>query len=205
MASFYTPSNSEKEDWLMQHVPHRICAALAWLPMPGKWAVPRPPDLPNRDFRVWCVDRCVDEGRKAAMRWLIEFVGVTLDRNDEPAPTKPHENGKSVTIGQVGGIMFDTKTKRQDARKLAKIWQACTQASLHPTADTNHAPLEPDDLANALCIVIDHLETALYRPRGRDLRKIVREQEELAIAREHSRQMSKKAPRMQSHHSNRAF
>ena len=188
----------------MQHIPHRICAALAWLPMPEKWAVPRPLDLPNRNFSVWSVDRWVDEGRKAAMRWLIEFVGVTFDaENDKPAPTKPHKNGKSVTIAQVGGSMFDTK--RQDARELAKIWQACTQASLHPTADTDHAPLEPRDLARALCIVIGHLETALYKPSGRDLWKIVREQEELAIAREHSRKMSKEAPRIQSHHSNRAF
>ena len=103
MASFYFPSDTEKEEWLMQHVPHRVCAALAWLPMPEKWAVPRP-NLPNKDFGVWCVDRCVEEGRKAAMRWLIEFVGVTLSRKtDEAVATRPYDNGKSVTIGQLGG------------------------------------------------------------------------------------------------------
>jgi len=181
--SFLPLDDTEKEAWLMQHVPHRVCAALAWLPM-TEWGVSRPTDLPTRDFRVWCVDRSVEEGRKAAMRWLIEFIGITPGKNDEPIPTEPHTNGKSVTIAQVGGSMFDTK--REEARKLAKISRACAQASMHPTAATNHHPLKEHDVVDALCIVIDHLETALYGPRGRDLRKIVREQEELAIARSRS-------------------
>jgi hypothetical protein len=75
--------------------------------------------------------------------------------------------------------MFDIT--RQEALKLAKVWQACSQASLHPTADTNHVPLWPSDLASALKIVLAHLESALYEPSGHDLWKIVREQEELAI------------------------
>jgi hypothetical protein len=181
MASFYIPSNTEKEEWLMQHVPHRVCAGLAWLPMPEKRAVPRP-DLPNMNFGVWCVDRCVEEGNKAAMRWLIEFVGVKHDRkSDGPVPIKADDNGKSVTIAQVGGTMFDTT--KPGARKLAKIWQACSQASGHPTADTKHDPLDREALASALCIVIDHLETALYKPSNLDLCKIVHDQEQLAIDR----------------------
>jgi hypothetical protein len=182
MPSFYTFDNdSEKEIWLVQHVPHRVCAALALLPMEGKWDMPASPNLPNMDFHVWCIGRSVDEGRKAAMRWLIEFVGITLDNDGKPAAPKPHKNGKSVTIHQVGGIMFDTTSK--DALKLGKTWQACTQASLHPTTDTNHDPLAPDDLASALQIVLAHLESALYEPSGRNLWDIVHQQEELAIRR----------------------
>ena len=190
---FFSLNNTEKETWLVQHVPHRICAALAWLNMEGRWAMPKPPGLPNRDFHVWCIGRSIDEGRKAAMRWLIEFIGVMFKpgkpaKNGKPAEIekavapKPHPNGKSVTICQVGGVMFDTNS--QDALKLAKIWQACSQASLHPTMDTNHCDIEPDDLAGALKIVLAHLETGLYKPSGRDLWKIVHEQEEMAIARE---------------------
>src|SRR5439155_17448479 len=136
--------------WLEQHVPHRICAALAGLAMPEDWAAPRPPNLPNENFRVWCADRSVDEGRKAAMRWLIEFVGVQPDRFNEPKATEPYGNGKSVTIVQVGGTMFDPTTKSEDARTLAKISRACAQASGHPTADKNHARLEDPDIASAL-------------------------------------------------------
>jgi hypothetical protein len=174
-AEFYTLNDAEKQSWLDQHVPHRICAALAGLPMPEKWAAPRP-NLPNRNFSVWCADRSIDEGRKAAMRWLIEFVGVR-DKNGKPAAPRPHDNGKSVTIQQVGGRLFDTNS--QCAPKLAKIWKACAQASLHPTTDTNHHPLREDDLAATLEIVIAHLETSLYKPSGRNLCEIVHEQEAL--------------------------
>jgi hypothetical protein len=152
-----------------------------------KWAVRRPV-LPNRDFNVWCVDRTVDEGRKAAMRWLIEFVGIRLDKNDNVARPIAHDNGKSVTIEQAGGRMFETSS--EDVRKLAKVWQVCSQASGHPTMDTSHDPLDPGDLASALKIVIAHLEAALFNPSRRDLWKIVREQEELAIARERHRQQT---------------
>ena len=186
MSSFYSLNDAGKETWLVQHVPHRICAALALLPIEGKWAMPKPPVLPGGDFHVWCIGRSVDEGRKAAMRWLIEFVGVTLGKkdgkNESAVAPKAYSNGKSVTIREVGGTMFDTNLP--DAFKLAKIWQACTQASLHPTMDTKHDPLGEKDLASALQIVLDHLETALYQRNGRDLGKIVREQEELAIRRE---------------------
>jgi len=54
---------------------------------------------------------------------------------------------------------------------------------LHPTMDTSHDPVGPDELASALHIVVAHLETALYKPSGRDLWNIVRQQEELAIRR----------------------
>src|ERR1035441_7608829 len=165
---FYTLNNAEKETWLVQHVPHRICAALALLPMEGKWAMPNHPDIPKSDFHVWCINRSVEEGRKASMRWLIEFVGVTLGKKSrKPAEKRPHENGKSVRICEVGGKLFDTNNK--DALQLANIWEACTQASLHPTMDTNHVPLGPKDLASALQIVLAYLETALYQPNGRDL------------------------------------
>ena len=186
MAVFYAFTNdAEKDTWLDQHVPHRVCAALALLPMKGKWAMPTSPTLPNRDFHVWCIGRCVDEGRKAAMRWLIEFVGVRLDRNGKPAAVKPYDNDKTVTIAQLGGSMFDTT--RPDALKLAKVWQACSQASLHPTEDTG-VDVRPDDLAGALQIVIAHLEDALYKPLGRQLRDIVLHQEDLTIRREAKKQ-----------------
>jgi hypothetical protein len=172
---FYNLRKDEKEIWLVQHVPHRICAALAWLPMEGKWIMPKSPVLPTGDFHVWCIGRCVDEGRKASMRWLIEFIGIILNKKGNAAAPQPHDNGKSVTIGEVGGTMFDTKS--QDALKLAKIWKACSQASLHPTMDTGHDDLGPDELAKALQMVLAHLETSLYGPTGRDLLKLVRDQE----------------------------
>jgi len=179
--TFYTLSNKEKEIWLDQHVPHRICAALTWLTMPGIWAMPQEPALQKGAFHVWCIGRSVDEGRKAAMRWLIEFIGVTADDNGNPVGTEPHRNNKSVTIAKVGGRVFDTKSK--NARTLSTIWKACSQASMHPTMGTTHDPDGPAELAAALQIVIAHLDDALYKPNHRNLWQIVHEQEKLAIAR----------------------
>jgi hypothetical protein len=181
-ATFATLPEQEKEAWLVQHVPHRICAALTWLEVPGRWAMPTPPNMPKTgDFHVWCIGRSVDEGHLASMRWLIEFIGVTLDGKGVPVPPRPHPNGKSVTIEQVGGAMFSLADR--DALLLAKVWQACSQASLHPTTDTNHLPVGFDTLAKALGVVIAHLEVALYAPKNRDLWQIVRDQERFAIER----------------------
>ena len=152
-------------------MPHRICAVLPWLPMPEKkWRVPRPPDDPNRDWHGWCVDRSVDEGRKAAMRWLIEFVEVKLGKNDKPGRPDPHVSRSSVRISEVGGKRFDLN--HPDALTLAKMWKVCSQASLHPTDGTG-VDVQDNDLANALHIVIGHLQTALYEPHGRDLWQII--------------------------------
>src|SRR5215217_8058119 len=60
--AFATIAESEKEVWLVQHVPHRICAALTWLDMRGAWTMPKPPDMPKTgDFHVWCLNRSVEE------------------------------------------------------------------------------------------------------------------------------------------------
>ena len=186
--SFYSLNDAEKEIWLVQHVPHRICAALTWLKMLGKWAMPQEPVLPKKDFHVWCIGRSVDEGHKASMRWLIEFIGIKLKKDgktDKAIAVEPYSNGKSVTIGEVGGTMFDTN--HPEALGLAKVWQACSQSSLHPTMDTEHDDIGPDEIASALKTVINHLETNLYLPNGRDLWQIVHDQEEMAIARERAR------------------
>jgi hypothetical protein len=193
-ATFATISESEKEVWLVQHVPHRICAALTWLDMPGAWAMPNPPDMPKTgDFHVWCLNRSVEEGHLAAMRWLIEFIGVTLHHTGKPVPPKAHLNGKSVSIEQVGGPIYPITSNPDAALFLAKVWQACSQASLHPTTDTKHMEVPPAKLARALEIVIDYLQSALYGPKGRDLREIVRDQERRAIERGKSGQFAEGA------------
>ncbi len=145
--------------------------------------MPQEPILPKTDFHVWCICRSVDEGRKAAIRWLIEFIGITWDSKKKKAIViEPHSNGKSVTIRQVGGTMFDPN--HPEAFKLAKIWEACSQSSLHPTTDTGHCAVGEDEIATALEIVVRHLEISLYKPIGRELWQIVRDQEKMAIAQE---------------------
>lgn len=54
------------------------------------------------------------------------------------------------------------------------IWRACSQASAHPTTSTDHKPIDPEQLAVALAMVIGHFEKVLYANHDRRLIDIVR-------------------------------
>jgi hypothetical protein len=179
-----TPTTLQKlppatqREWLRQHIPHRICAALTWLTINGDWAMPPDPEWKDKEkdkFHIWCIGRSVDEGRKAAMRWLIEFVGIA--KNKKEMPDKPNYKPKDVWIEHfTPGILFNLADP--NAQKLADVWQGCSQASMHSTKDTNHPFVDPPDLAEALKIAIEHLEKNLYAPNQFILWEIVRDQEE---------------------------
>lgn len=80
-------SQREKIDqklWLEREIPHRICAALTWLEMPAPWDFAKPSLTSEEEKKKhppgsneWCVGRAVDEGRKVAMRWLIDLATNT--------------------------------------------------------------------------------------------------------------------------------
>jgi hypothetical protein len=48
-------------------------------------------------IRAGCCERAVWEGRMAAMRWLIDFVGIAADCNGKPRP--PTRRKADVSIG----------------------------------------------------------------------------------------------------------
>jgi hypothetical protein len=159
--------------------------------MDGDWAMPPDREWKNMGkdkFHIWCIGRSVDEGRKAAMRWLIEFVGVAMDnktRNPkEPVPLRGHEDEQVLIDRFDHGQLFDLNNNKGDALILAKVWKGCAQASLHPTTNTGHDPVDPKDLAMALKIVVAHLERYLYEPNkhlyesGFTLWEVVRDQED---------------------------
>jgi hypothetical protein len=170
--------SATQREWLRQHIPHRICASLSWLTMQGDWGMPPHPEWKDREkskFHIWCICRSVDEGRKAAMRWLIEFVGIAKNENGLPDIPNYKDNDKWIEHFDFGAL-FDKSDP--NAAKLADVWKGCTQASMHPTYNTNHPLADPPQLAEALAIVIKHLEKHLYAPNGFKLLEIVRDQEE---------------------------
>jgi len=69
-----------------------------------------------------------------------------------------------------GGILFPTG--HLDAMKLGLVWRGCSQATSHPTQDSDHPPIGDDKIAEALEIVIAHLETTIYAHAQADLRKL---------------------------------
>jgi hypothetical protein len=173
-------NRAEQDVFLLQHVPHRLCAASTWLKLPHKWVMPKEPALPNNHFHVWCTGRSVDEGRYAAMRWLTEFVGVKMAwvgrRGVRPKVPKDRPD-QMVTIRRFNGGRFFPLGTRHSAL-LARIWKGCTQASVHPTRDTNHPDVSEGTLAKGLTLILDHLDAHLYRPNHLHLWNVLRTQEQ---------------------------
>jgi|SRR5882724_2709419 len=179
-------SPDEQLAWFNQHLPNRIGAAWVWLPgLSGEWEWK---GEEQRDFdknadrnHVWCIGRAVDHGRKAAMRWLIEFVGICLKSDEQPDRPTRRKNEVSiqsfVSDGSDLQIPLDRANPSPNAWILARVWKGCTQSSLHSTFRTNHPPEDPPALAEAFAIIVEHLQAKLYDPAGgKSLNQIVKEQ-----------------------------
>ena len=72
------------------HIPHRVRAAIARLPMEnsisGRRQLSIPSAGPSRTCIYWrCATDSIWEGRLAATRWLIEFVGIKQGKDGNPA------------------------------------------------------------------------------------------------------------------------
>lgn len=112
------------------------------------------------------------------MRWLMEFVGVADADAKTGLPKKPKAfcKDEDVSIEQFDhGKPFDLN--HSDAVVLSNVWKGCTQASLHPTTNTSHPPVDPPELAESLFIVLGHLEKHLYSPNGFNLLEVLQDQE----------------------------
>lgn len=182
---------NEQDCWLNQHLPNRVCAAWVRLPgLKGEWKCTQERQLGPGDFangdpnEVWCICRAVEHGRKAAMRWLIEFVGIVFDDRSKD-PIRPIRRNKDVSIqsfvakgsGLELEVILDRANPSPEARILAEVWKGCTQSSVHSTFRTNHPPEDPAALSKAFRIIVKHLQAKLYEPKGKRLREIVRVQQ----------------------------
>ena len=103
----------------------------------------------------------------AAIRWLIEFVGIR-ESNGQPVRPKPYRTQVSMSLIQ-GGEGQEIDLLSREAAILAKVWKGCSQASGHPTQDTNHPPVDPKVLDEALRIIVKHLERTIYSGLPRSL------------------------------------
>ena len=173
-----TPTPDPYLDWFVQHIPHRVRSALAGTEMLvvklqdrfGKENV-RTAGLDARitsqadSVALYCVDNAVWEGRLTATRWLIDFVGVSCDKNRKPS--RPAQKPHDWRIDKMGASLFPLSGA--DAQKLADVWLGCTKATSHPTRGSGHPPVAPTELNAAIAIVIDYLDRILYGPKGRSI------------------------------------
>jgi hypothetical protein len=153
-------TRTDQNQWLAQHIPHRLSACLAELPLQSELFMLEVADDPLRlKIRAAYFDRAVWEGRMVAMRWLIDFVGIAANR--EGKPRRPTRYGDAdVSIGDIEGQKIELSSP--EAATLARVWLGCSQASSHPTQDSNHPPVDPMTLNNALRIIVNHLQRTIY-------------------------------------------
>lgn len=153
---------TDQVQWLAEHIPHRLRACLAELPLQNELMPANASETLRLGIRARCCDAAAWEGRMAAARWLIEFVGIAADPNGNPRrPTKYGEADASIT--SIRGKETDRiDLGSSEARRLAKVWKGCSQASGHPTHDSNHPPVDPLALDKALRIIVNHLEKTIY-------------------------------------------
>ena len=79
----------EQAIWLAEHIPHRVRAAIARLPMESSilrvTATIDPKCLTEQQKIYWrCAADSIWERRLAATRWLIEFVGIKQGKGGNP-------------------------------------------------------------------------------------------------------------------------
>jgi hypothetical protein len=171
----------EQTRWLKEHIPHRIRAATARLPMETSLLRitatidPCPLTCQGRIFWRFATDS-IWQGRLVAARWLIEFVGIK--ENDKGTPVQCRRNPKfphDVFIDDLaGGVLFSPTAP--EATLLAHVWSGCSQASSHATTDTHtHHPVDEKPLAEALTIILDYLQAGIYETAGQKLRDYVLE------------------------------
>jgi hypothetical protein len=168
---------NEQGEWIKKHIPHRVRAACARLPMKtsllGVEATIDPEHLTDEGKIYWRFSTdSIWEGRLAATRWLIEFVGIKENNGNRVACGKGRAT--DVLISDIaGGALLSPSTS--GAGCLAKIWKGCSQASSHATNAYNHPQVDETALAEGLSVILDHLQKTIYDMANERLRDYVME------------------------------
>jgi len=168
----------EQSEWITKHIPHRVRAAIARMNMEDSLlrvkAFIDPALRTDEDKIFWrCSTDSIWEGRLAATRWLIEFIGISQDSNGNSIAPKKLQN--DVRIDEFdGGKLLDPLTP--NGRCLADVWKGCTQASSHATNAYTHPPVDDQTvLPKALKIILDHLQDTIYDKASKKIRDCVLE------------------------------
>lgn len=155
----------EQSEWMTKHIPHRVRAAIARVRMENSLlrvnAFIDPVLRSDEDKIYWrCSTDSIWEGRLAATRWLIEFVGIQ-DKNGNPAACNKKRKVDVRIVDFEGGRYLDPSTAH--GRCLADVWKGCSQASSHATDAYTHASVDDQTvLPEALRIILDHLQETIY-------------------------------------------
>ena len=90
---------------------------------------------------------------------MAHRVLASVKRKGKPARPRLGNTGVSILCIE-GGEQIEIPSPEADT--LAKVWKACSQASGHPTRDTNHVPLTNTVIEEVLRIIVGHLKQSIY-------------------------------------------
>jgi hypothetical protein len=162
----------EQNEWMTKHIPHRVRAAIARLNLEGSFLQVNAsidPELRTEVDKIYwrCATDSIWEGRLAATRWLIEFVGIKQDSNGNPAVFNKSNPDQDVRIDDFdGGTLLGHST--HEGQLLAKVWKGCSQASSHATRAYSHPSVsDKEELPEALKIILNHLKNTTYENAGK--------------------------------------
>jgi hypothetical protein len=164
----------EQRKWLKEHIPHRVRAAIAQLDMRksvlGDYPLSDTSRHRESDIYWRCATDSIWQGRQAATRWLIEFVGIK--QKSDQRPGRPDLQDRDINIEWLdnGALIKMTGGK---AKTLASVWKGCSQASSHATHKSKHPPIRAKNLEKALTILLDHLSATIYQRPNTNLKNLV--------------------------------
>lgn len=165
-------NQTDVQDWLERHIPHRVRSSIARMPRLWRqigdvydWKVINGAEKIARR----CETDAIWEGRLVATRWLVELVGLTRDKNGNPIRKPRNSNNTSdVLLDDLpGGVLIPPTSS--EAQKLSLVWKGCAQGSSHPTNNSGHPPVNESELSIATDIIIDHLQKTVYATANKDV------------------------------------
>jgi hypothetical protein len=168
----------DQAEWLNHHLRSRVQASIAGTQYLKEY-LDSGAGTPERNQRLLtaCFNQAVWEGRHAALRWLIEFVGIqanakweavsTMKRQatEDPSNAKLAEKMKKKRfdvdiMDMPGGAYFSLHGPK--AKLLAEMWLGCTQATSHATHGSNHPDPKEPRLSETAGILAEHLQKTVY-------------------------------------------
>ena len=158
-------TESERQAWFRQHIKSRVFAMMSKPSLLRAQIDQLPDDSMEMRFRLECLLQAAREGRQAAIRWLIEFVGVGPVHGKEVTPPKKRKH--DFRIDDMNGALLDLSTN--SALKLAQLREDISKATAHPTRGSGHETVSEERIKEAAEIIVEHLFKEIYQPAGESL------------------------------------
>ncbi len=103
------------------------------------------------------------EGRQAALRWLIEFAGISQGKNKKAVRVTRRIDDIGIEHFP-GGVLVDEKTPEAD--RLAVLWNSISKATSHATIRSGHAPIYSKEIHWAVGFLCSHFQKTIYAAAG---------------------------------------